>query len=186
MDQCAYGRGEKKPSIVVTSYHWQPMRRHIGEPTGRPAAHEQGGTGEQTVERRGSRRDHLRAAGRTVSTDEKERDGGRLGEGTSAGGHSGANETSGRAAARHQEKVPDRGRKRLRDETRVMPAAAPMVTREGNELSLTAIEEREDPHTQGPFGEPWTADDDRTREAATVEGSKQRKRAQHQEDEGVR
>ena len=66
-----------------------------------------------------------------------------------------------------------------------MPAAAPMGTREGSELSLTAIEEREDPHTQGPFGEPRTADDDRTREAATVKGSKQRKRAQHREDEGV-
>jgi hypothetical protein len=44
----------------------------------------------------------------------------------------------------------------------MMPAAAPMDTREGSELSLTAIEEREDPHTQGPFGEPRTADDDRS------------------------
>jgi hypothetical protein len=25
VDQCAYGRGEKKPSIVMTNYHWQPM-----------------------------------------------------------------------------------------------------------------------------------------------------------------
>ena len=57
-----------------------------------------------------------------------------------------------------------------------MAAAAQMDTREDSELSLTAIEEREDPHTQGPFGEPRTADDDRTREAATVKGSKQRKR----------
>ena len=118
------------------------VRGHIGESTGRPTAHEQGSTGEQTVERRSSRRDHLRAAGRTVNAGEKERGGGRLGEGTSAGGHSGANETSGYAAARHQEKAPDRGRKRLRDETRVMPAAAPMDTREGSELSLTAIGRR--------------------------------------------
>ena len=66
-----------------------------------------------------------------------------------------------------------------------MAAAAQMDTREDSELSLTAIEEREDPHTQGPFGEPRTADDDRTKEAATVEGSKQRERAQHREDEGV-
>ena len=66
-----------------------------------------------------------------------------------------------------------------------MPTAAPMVTREDSELILTAIEEREDPHTQGPFKEPRTADDDRTREAATVKGSKQRKRTQHQEDKGV-
>ena len=66
-----------------------------------------------------------------------------------------------------------------------MAAAAQMDTREDSELSLTAIEEREDPHTQGHFGEPRTADDDRTREAATVKGSKQRKRAQHREDEGV-
>ena len=85
--------------------------------------------------------------------------------------------SSGCTAARHQEKVPARGRKRLRDETRVMSAAVPTVTREGSELSLTAIEEREDPYTQGPFEEPRTADDDRTREAATVKGSKQRKRA---------
>ena len=53
-----------------------------------------------------------------------------------------------------------------------MPAAASTVTREGSELSLTAIEEREDPHTQGPFGEPRTTDDDRAREAATVKDSK--------------
>jgi hypothetical protein len=25
VDQCAYGRGEKKPSIVMTNYHWHPM-----------------------------------------------------------------------------------------------------------------------------------------------------------------
>ena len=159
--------------------HSGQVRGHIGESTGRPAAHEQGSTGEQTVERRSSRRDHLRAAGRTVGAGEEERGGRRLGEGTGAGGHSGANETSGCAAARNQEEAPDRGRKRLRDETRVMAAAAPMDTREDSELSLTAIEQREDPHTQGPFGEPRTADDDRTREAATVKGSKQRKRAQH-------
>ena len=165
--------------------HSGQVRGHIGEPTGGPAAHEQGGTGEQTMERRSSRRHHLGAAGRTVSAGEKERGGRRLGEGTSAGGHSGANETSGCAAARNQEEAPDRGRKRLRDETRVMAAAAPMDTREDSELSLTAIEQREDPHTQGPFGEPRTADDDRTREAATVKGSKQRKRTQHREDEGV-
>ena len=66
-----------------------------------------------------------------------------------------------------------------------MPAAAPMDTREDNGPSLTAIEDREDPHTKGPFGEPRTADDDETREAATVKGSKQRERAQHREDEGV-
>ena len=58
-----------------------------------------------------------------------------------------------------------------------MTAAAPMDARDGSELSLTAIEERGNPHAQGPFGEPRTADDDGTREAATVKGSKQRKRA---------
>ena len=75
----------------------------------------------------------------------------------------------------------------MRDETRVimMPAAAPMDTREGSELSLTAIEGREDPHTQAPPGEPRAADDDRAREAATVEGSKQRERAQHRGGGGV-
>ena len=63
-----------------------------------------------------------------------------------------------------------------------MAAAASMGAREDSELSLTAIEEREDP---GPFGEPRTADDDRTREAATVKGSKQRKRAQPDMDARV-
>ena len=66
-----------------------------------------------------------------------------------------------------------------------MSAAVPMVTREGSELSLTAVDELEDPHTQGSFGEPRTADDDRAEEAAPVKGSKQRKRAQHREDEVV-
>jgi hypothetical protein len=60
-----------------------------------------------------------------------------------------------------------------------------MDTREGSKLSLTAIEEREDPHPQGPFGEPQTADDDSTRETAMAKGNKQRKRAQHRADEGV-
>ena len=66
-----------------------------------------------------------------------------------------------------------------------MAAAAPMDTREDSELDLTAIEEREDPHTKGhgPFGKARTVDDDRIREAATVKGSKQQKRAQHREDE---
>ena len=70
----------------------------------------------------------------------------------------------------------------MRDEARVMAAPAPMDTRENNELGLIAIEEREDPHTQGTFGEPRTADGDRTRHAATTKGNRQRKRAQHRED----
>ena len=62
-----------------------------------------------------------------------------------------------------------------------------MDTREENGPSLTAIEDREDgPHTKCPYGEPRTADDDWTREATIiVKGSKQRKRAQHREDDGV-
>ena len=56
-----------------------------------------------------------------------------------------------------------------------MAATASMDTREDSELSLTAIED-----TQGPFEEPRTADDNRTGEAATVKGRKQRKRTRRE------
>ena len=37
----------------------------------------------------------------------------------------------------------------------------------------------------GPFGEPQTTDEDKETEVETEEGAKQRKRAQHREDEGI-
>ena len=75
---------------------------------------------------------------------------------------------------RQQEEAPDRGYKRLRDETRAVasPHSAPHDSKDRD-------------HTRGPFGEPQTTDGDEGTEVETEKGAKQRKRAQHREDEGV-
>ena len=76
-----------------------------------------------------------------------------------------------------------RSRKRLRDETRVTHSRRDQSNSLGHDLTRhTSLSGSK---AWGPFGEPQTTDEDRETEVETEEGAKQRKRAQHREDEGI-